>query len=69
MKVKLVFFDWHNRMGESIYHTPIGVELSLGSFHSGTIFDAEIQLNGDEHQDLTDALNEGFIPVFYVIRD
>jgi hypothetical protein len=43
MKVKLALVDW-KKIGESnsIYNTPLGVELSSGDLHSGSVFEAEI---------------------------
>lgn len=43
MKIKLALVDW-KKMGEvnSIYNTQLGVELSSGDLHSGTVFEAEV---------------------------
>ena len=47
MKVRLVFQDWQ-RNGQSIYATEEGVRLAMGDFHSGSTFDATIEV--DEEQ-------------------
>ena len=68
MKISLVFQDWQNREGKSIYFTEAGVELSLGDFHHGTVFDGELRL--EEESDaamLQAALEAGFRPVFYLV--
>ena len=65
MKVKLVFDDWR-RGSKSVYSTEEGVELSIGDFHSGTTFNAEIELNVEQEEDLKEALESGATPVFYV---
>ena len=66
MQVDLVFSDWQ-RDGHSIYYTEEGVELSLGEFHSGTVFAAEIALDLDGEEELTEALAAGAIPLFYAV--
>lgn len=63
MKVELVFQDWQ-RDGQSIYGTELGVELSLGDFHGGTVFDAEINLDADQKDDLRYAIENGAVPIF-----
>lgn len=65
MKIKLVFDDWRKRL-KSIYSTKEGIELSMGDFHSGTTFNAEIELNIEQEEDLKEALESGATPVFYV---
>lgn len=67
MRISLVFEDWRGADHKSIYSTEKGVELSLGSFHSGTTFDADILLPPDEARNLADALAGGYRPVFYVV--
>jgi len=67
MKIKLVFADWC-KQGKSIYNTPEGIDLSMGSFHSGTTFDAEIDVLGEENS-LRSAIRKGFEPHFYVVLD
>lgn len=66
MRIYLVFDDWRDSKHQSIYRTEKGVDLSMGDFHSGTMFAGEIQLDEDAEQDLAVALEEGYIPVFSV---
>jgi hypothetical protein len=66
MILNFVFDDWRNDKGESVYSTEKGVELSLGSFHSGTVFVGDIYLQHDNEQDLRQALAEGYHPVFTI---
>ena len=66
MKVKLVFERWENTQGENVGHTEEGIELSLGIFHAGSTFDAEITLDDSEADELRESLGRGFRPVFYV---
>jgi len=66
MKIKLVFNDWQKDC-KSIYQTEKGTDLSSGSFHSGTTFDAEIGLDKEDTAELQKAIENGFTPVFYVV--
>ena len=70
MPVRLVFDDWRifnkNKI-ESVYCTEKGVELSMGDFHSGTIFKGTITLNEDYDEDLAMAMEQGYQPCFYLI--
>jgi len=55
MKVKVVFNDWQEVTPEgfkSIYNTQKGVELSLGSLHSGSMWTGEINFDADTEQEL-----------------
>ena len=65
MKIKLIFTDWLSN-GKSIYNTEKGVDLSMGQFHSGTTFDAEIDLDQDDVDDLEECIRSGYTPVFEV---
>lgn len=67
MKLRLAFQDWQ-RNGKSVYNTSEGIELSMGMFHSGTIFEATIKLDEDEAVDLLEYLAEGYEPVFSVFE-
>lgn len=67
MKIQLVFQDWLNKNHESIYNTEKGIELSSGDFHSGAVFEATI--NCDDELELQNALNKGYRPVFYVVKN
>jgi len=68
LKIQLVFDDWRRARGkkESIYYTDEGVELSMGEFHSGTTFNATIDVEYEEDW-LREQLEAGYEPVFYVI--
>lgn len=66
MKIKLVFEDWQ-KDGESVYSSEDGIELSLGSFHSGTTFEGNINLEKNEAIELVNAMRKGYTPVFYLI--
>ena len=66
MKIKLVFDDWRDRSHKSVYGTEKGVNLSMGDFHSGTTFNATIEV--DTPEELEESLRQGFIPVFYIIK-
>lgn len=60
MKIKLVFHDW---IGNGSYS-----ELSLGDFHSGSTFDAEIKLTEDQEKEITEAIKNKSYPVFWVTK-
>jgi hypothetical protein len=66
MRIKLVFDDWRNEIGVSVYNAPEGVTSSIGDFHSGTTFDGIITLEEDQHKELESSLEKGFIPVFHI---
>jgi len=68
MKIKLVFDDWRRGM-KSIYQTEEGIEMSMGNFHSGTTFNAEIILDSEEEKDLRESLKSGATPVFYISKE
>ena len=69
MKVKLVF-DWR-KIGEadSIYSTELGIALSSGDLHSGTVFDAELILDKETEMDIRLAFQTGAYPVFSVVME
>jgi hypothetical protein len=69
VKVKLVFYDWiKEKSGDSVYCTEEGVGLALGDFHSGTTFDAEIELE-DYQGEFESAAEIGIVPVFYAVLE
>jgi hypothetical protein len=68
VRIKLVVDDWQKK-GVSIYSTPEGVELTMGSFHAGTTFDGEIKLNPEDEAELKEALDKGYQPVFWVAKE
>jgi hypothetical protein len=69
MRVNLVFHDWiKENSGESVYSTEKCIDLSLGDFHRGTMFTAEIILE-DYQGEFEEAAKNGIVPVFYAMRD
>ena len=68
MKIKLVFTDWKNRSGQSVYNKPVGIELAKGDFHSGSTFTAEVKFDEDQVDELKSALQSGYTPVFYLVK-
>ena len=67
MKVKLVFTDWLDRDGKSVYSTDEGIELSSGNFHSGTTFPGMVELDGENTEHIVSAARGGYRPVFMMI--
>ena len=68
MKIRMAFYDW-TRRGKSIYDTPEGVDLSMGHFHSGTVFAGTIDLDPDDEAELRAALSHGAQPVFLFFEE
>lgn len=66
MKIRLVFDDWKKDL-KSLSGTEEGTDLSMGVFHGGTVFEAEIDLDIHEEQELAKAMEEGYVPHFYTI--
>ncbi len=66
MNIRLVFSDWKGSDFKSVYNTEEGVELTVGDFHSGSTFDAVIELDKEQSAELKSALQKGFIPFCYV---
>lgn len=66
MKCRLVMEDWRQTgNAESIYSTPLGVELSMGDMHGGTTFAAVVALPPDVAEAVETAWREhGAYPVF-----
>ena len=64
MKVKLVFSDWQDANSMSVYNTIGCLSLSSGDFHSGSTFDAMIEV--EESEELLRRIRQGYRPVFYV---
>jgi len=62
MQIKLVFNDWRDKKGLSIY----GTDLTLGQFHSGTTFNGVILLDDEDAAELGKAIKDGNIPVFEI---
>ena len=57
MRIKLIFDFWEENHAK----------LSEGKFHAGTTFDGVIYLNAEDVVDLTEALKQGYTPVFSVM--
>lgn len=71
MRAKLVFDDWR-KLGDpnSIYSTELGAELSAGDLHSGTVFEAELEVDPGVEQEIIKALDRhGAYPVFRVLLE
>jgi hypothetical protein len=51
MKVNVIFEDWKEG-GKSIYNTEKGVDLSMGSMHSGSTWTGEINFDPDTEEQL-----------------
>lgn len=47
VEVDFVFDDWKHE-NQSIYQTPLGLELSIGDFHGGTMFRGTIELDEED---------------------
>jgi hypothetical protein len=54
MKVNVIFIDWV-KDGKSIYDTPEGIELSMGSLHGGSTWSGEINFDPDTEEELKNA--------------
>jgi len=59
--IKLVFEVWRDKSGK-VGHPPDYV----GDFHSGSTFDATIEIDEDNAEELKEFLQAGIKPVFYV---
>lgn len=68
MKIKLVFHDWQDRLGNSIYNAIEGINLSGGDLHHGSTFDGTIECDEDTVNDIKDALEAGARPVFRLVE-
>jgi hypothetical protein len=64
MKVDLVFHDWLNEKGESVYNSQDGFYLTLGAFHAGSTVPAEIELDEEQVLDLQESISMGFKLLF-----
>ena len=67
MKIKLVFDDWA-RHGKSVSREEYS-ELAMCDFHSGTLFHGTITLTCGQAQELKEAMDRGFEPVFWVTEE
>ena len=50
--------------GKSVYNSPKGLAISLGSLHSGTTFTGLLSLSKEEMQDIETAIENDIHPVF-----
>jgi len=66
VKINLVFDDWRDERGNSVYNTIVGLDLTCGDLHSGTTFEANIALDADTEEQLRRAVELGFRPTFLV---
>ena len=70
IKCKLVMDDWR-QVGkpDSIYSTPLGVDLSIGDMHSGTAFEADVELPPHIAEEIETAWREhGAYPVLRCLQ-
>lgn len=67
VEVQFAFDDWQ-RMGKSIYSTEEGIELSMGSLHSGTVFAGSIAFDDEELEDVRAAMASKAMPVFMLFE-
>ena len=65
LSVALVFEDWQGPLGKPVTSETYQ-RLSTGSLHAGSTFQATITLDQDTAEDLMDALNAGYQPVFWM---
>lgn len=69
MLIKAVHKYWVDKAGKSLEGTEKGVELEMGDFHSGTVFNGELYLDTDNEMDLKQALRDGYHPVFEIAEE
>ena len=65
MKIKLSFLDWEKDC-KSVYNTIENMALSSGDFHSGSTFDAEIELTPENEHEIKSAIAQGYTPCFWL---
>ncbi len=63
MKINLVFDRWIPDYNKEVDQEAI-IEASMGNYHPGTCFEAEIELSEDNKVDLLKGMNKGLKPVF-----
>jgi hypothetical protein len=66
VEINMIFSDWQ-KQGVSVYQSAEGAPLSYGDYHSGTTFPGKIKLNQEEMEELKDAIQRGFEPVFRIV--
>ena len=63
--IRMTFYDLL-RKGKSMYSTEEGVEMTIGSLHSGSTFSGTITLQEDDMDDLNKMFEAGLQPVFWI---
>jgi len=67
MKIKLVFDDWR-REGRSLDRSPENIELTKHDFHGGSTFDGTILIDVCQEEELREAIEKGYQPVFWITQ-
>lgn len=65
--VRFAFDSWQ-RDGKPINQTEEGVELSMGDFHGGTVFNGTLQLDAEDLEELRRAIEAKAWPTFLVFE-
>jgi len=65
-RIKLTFDEWELPEGKYL-DSKDTIEAILGSFHSGTTFNADLYARKDELEDFEEQIKKGFRPKFIVI--
>ena len=63
--IHMTFSDLR-RKGKSMYNTEEGVEMTMGSLHSGSTFPGSITLDEDDMYFLNKMFEAGLQPVFWI---
>ena len=63
--VALIFYDWRGSLGKSVNDEDFH-RLSTGSLHSGTTVQASITLDEGAAEELMEAMDAGYQPVFWM---
>lgn len=68
MICRLIFDDWR-KDGKSIYNTELGIQLSMGDLHHGTIFDVDLNFDDpDIETEIKAAKREHNVEPVFVVR-
>lgn len=65
MKIRLVFEEWRSQYHGRLQPLAEVADLGLGDFHSGSTFEATIEVDADAERELEEAMSIGYRPVFY----
>ena len=69
LPIQLVFDHWKGNKGQKLESNK-EIELSMGQFHSGTVFKGTIKfLDGEDKAELFKALKDGYQPTFWIVLD